>query len=276
MDENTINYMPSVEFSFQELVSLLGREYKPENLRNEISMLGVDLEHIDTEKISLEVFPNRPDLLSVEGFARALKGKLGLETGFSEIHLKDSGIQLRVDPSVSSVRPYVTSAVVRNLCFDEGKLVSLMDLQEKLHITHGRKRKKVAIGVHDLSKVVPPFLYKAVKPTEISFVPLDMSERMNLQQILRDHPKGVDYAWTLESCDRYPIIVDRNNDVLSFPPIINGELTRVTYDTTDLFIDVTGMDENAINQALNILVYALADMGGAIYSVDIKTLSTRG
>jgi phenylalanyl-tRNA synthetase beta chain len=99
---------------------------------------------------------------------------------------------------------------------------------------------------------------------------------MNLAQILSDHPKGRDYAWTLEDAKAYPLITDSRGDVLSFPPIINGELTRVTEDTTDLFIDVTGTDEKAINLALNILVHAFADMGGCIYSVDIKTPSTRG
>lgn len=262
--------MPTVEYSLIELQRLLGGEITIDELRDKIPMLGVDLEVIDEEKLVLEVFPNRPDMLSVEGFVRSLKGKLGYEKGLVEIKVNDSGIVLWVEPSVECVRPYVTAAAVYNITIDDEKLRSLMDLQEKLHITHGRRRRKVAIGVHDLSRVKPPFTYKAVKPHEISFVPLDMCERMDLSQILRQHPKGRDYAWTLEGSDVYPVIVDSNNNVLSFPPIINGELTRVTEDTTELFIDVTGTDEKAINQALNILAYTLFDMGGVIYSVDVR------
>lgn len=268
--------MPKAEFSFPELQRLLGKKLAIAELREEIPMLGVDLEAIDDEKVVVEIFPNRPDMLSVEGFARALKGKLGLETGIVSPKIESSGIVLKVEPSVSLVRPYVTAAVIRDITIDDLKLRSLMDLQEKLHITHGRRRSKVAIGVHDLSKVKPPFTYKAVKPDAVSFIPLDMSSPMNLRQILSDHPKGRDYAGALEKAEVYPVIVDSNNDVLSFPPIINGELTRVTEETTDLFIDVTGTDEKAINLALNILVHAFADMGGRIYSVDIRTPSTKG
>lgn len=268
--------MPKAEFSFSELQRLLGKKFTLQQLREEIPMLGVDLESIDEEKLVVEIFPNRPDMLSVEGFARALKGKLGLETGLVSPKVEPSGIVLAVDPSVSRVRPYVTAAVVRGININDANLRSLMDLQEKLHITHGRRRRKVAIGVHDLSKVKPPFTYKAVAPEAVSFIPLDTKASMNLRQILLDHPKGRDYAWTLEKAEVYPLIVDSNNDVLSFPPIINGELTRVTEETTDLFIDVTGTDEKAINLALNILVHAFSDMGGRIYSVDIRTPSTKG
>lgn len=267
--------MPKAEFSFSELQRLLGKKHTIQELREEIPMLGVDLESIDEEKLVVEIFPNRPDMLSVEGFARALRGKLGIETGLVSPNIESSGITLKVDPSVSLVRPYVTAAVVRGIKIDDANLRSLMDLQEKLHITHGRRRRKVAIGVHDLSKVKPPFTYKAVKPESVSFIPLDMSTPMNLRQILSDHPKGRDYAWALEKAEVYPLITDSNDDVLSFPPIINGELTRVTEETTDLFIDVTGTDEKAIKFALNILLYAFADMGGSIQAVDIRTPSTK-
>ncbi len=265
--------MPTVEFEFRDMVKLLGEEFTPDDLKDTIPMLGVDLESIDHEKITLEVFPNRPDLLSVEGFARALKGKLSLDAGLCEPTLEDSGIELSIDPSVSSVRPYVVGAVLRGVILDDMSLKSLMDLQEKLHITHGRKRKKVAIGVHDLKNVMPPFRYTTAKPGEVSFIPLDMSDEMNLGEILKKHPKGREYAWILEGFGRYPVILDKKDKVLSFPPIINGELTKVSEDTLDLFIEVTGNSEKAVNQALNIIVYALEDRGGRIYSVDIKTVS---
>ncbi len=264
--------MPTVEFDFHELIALLGKEFKPSELKDRISMLGVDLESIDSERVVMEVFPNRPDLLSIEGFVRALKGMLGIETGFMETKILDSDVKLFIDPSVSSVRPCITAVLVKEISLNGERLKSLMDLQEKLHITHGRNRKKVSIGVHDTKNVKPPFLYKAVKPTEISFIPLDMNERMNLKQILQRHPKGISHRWILEDFDRYPIIVDKNKNVLSFPPIINGELTRLTESTEEIFIEITGLDEKAINQALNIVVTSLVYRGGKIYSVEIKKL----
>ncbi len=261
--------MPTVEFSFSELQEFLGKRFKPEELKDKISMLGVDLEKIDNEKVVMEIFPNRPDLLSIEGFSRALKGVLDIEHGLKEYLLKESNVKLFVDDSVKNVRPYVVAAVVKNVSIDEPFLLSLMDIQEKLHMTHGRNRRKVAIGIHDLSKIEQPFTYKAVKPSEISFVPLDMRDKMNLSEILAKHPKGRDYAFTLDGKEKYPIILDKNKNVLSFPPIINGELTRVTEKTKGLFIDITGTDENAVKLALNIIVTAIADRGSEIYSVEI-------
>ena len=262
--------MPTVEFDFVELTEMLGREFTPGDLKDKIPMLGVDLAEIDCEKIILEVFPNRPDLLCVEGFSRALKGFLGIETGFIDYQVRDSGMKLSADSSVMNVRPCIAAGVVRNVDITEKQLKSLMDLQEKLHVTHGRNRKKVAIGVHDLERVEPPFIYKAVMPENISFVPLDMDKEMNLKQILKKHPKGRDYAYTLENLDMYPVILDVKGSVLSFPPVINGELTRVTQDSKNLFIEVTGQDQKAVDQALNIVITSIADRGGGVCSVDIE------
>lgn len=261
--------MPTVEFVFQEFNSLLGRRFKPQELADKISMLGVDMECIDADKIIMEVFPDRPDMLSIEGFARALKGTLDIEKGLPVYNLGDSGVKLFTDSSVNDVRPFIAAGIIRGVSLTGETLVSLMDVQEKLHITHGRNRRKVAIGVHDLSKIEAPFFYKAVEPTEISFIPLDMNERLNLNEILKKHPKGRDYAWTLEGLKRYPVILDKNKKVLSFPPIINGELTRVNESTTELFIEVTGMDQRAVNQALNIIITSIVDRGGKVHTVEI-------
>ena len=261
--------MPTVEFNTEELIDLLGKDHSIEELRDKIPQLGVDMKSIDAECIIMEVFPNRPDMLSIEGFGRALKGFMDIETGLIRYDVCDSDIKLFVDPSVADVRPYIAAGVIGDVDLDDQKLKSLMDLQEKLHITHGRNRKKVAIGVHDLDHIAHPFAYKAVKPSEIEFIPLDMEEKLNLGQILQKHPKGREFAFVLDDFARYPVIVDKNSQVLSFPPIINGELTRVTGETRDLFIEVTGTSKIAVSQALNIIMTSIADGGGKIYSVSV-------
>jgi len=261
--------MPTTEFAFQELCALLGRQVRPDEVRDSISMLGVDVERIDSEKIVIEVFPNRPDMLGIEGFSRALKGVMDIDRGLTEYRTEDSGIKLYVESSVKEVRPYISAGVVRDISLTQGHLVSLMNIQEKLHITHGRNRKKVAIGVHDLSKVTPPFVYKAVGPEELSFVPLDTDVRMSLSEILKKHPKGMAYASTLRGFSKYPVILDKNIEVLSFPPIINGERTRLSESTQAVFIDVTGTDRKAVAQAMNILVAGLLDRCGIAGSVEI-------
>jgi len=261
--------MAVVEFSLQELEKLVGKTLTKNDIENIIPMIGCPLEKREGDKLFYEIFPNRPDLLSIEGFSRAMRYFLGVTKKKTEYKTKPSKIKLTVEKSVKSVRPYVVCAVVRDVKITEEVLISLIQMQEKIHDTFGRKRKKIAIGIHDLDKVNPDFVYKTVKPEEISFVPLDMKKKMNMKEILKNHPKGKDYAHLVENHKKWPIILDKNNNVLSFPPIINGELTRVTEKTKNLFIDITGTHEISINQALNILVGSFAERGFKIETVDV-------
>jgi phenylalanyl-tRNA synthetase beta chain len=261
--------MPLVTFDYKDFIQVLGYDIPKETLIERLPMIGGDFSHVDGDKINIEFFPNRPDLTSVEGIARASRAFFGLKTGLQTYQLHPSDVILQVDASVKPVRPYVTTALVKNVRMTDELIASLMGLQEKLHVGLGRNRKKVAIGVHNAEPVTPPFTYKAVDPDAVSFVPLAKEESMTLREILHHHEKGVDYAHLLESCSKYPLIVDAHDNVLSFPPIINGTLTEVTPHTKDIFIDVTGTDRKAINYALNIVTTALAERGGTLYQTTV-------
>lgn len=240
-----------------------------ETLLATLPMMGSDIDSVDGDTLNVEFFPNRPDLYSVEGVARALRGFLGMEKGLAAYSSTNSGVVLKVDNSVNDVRPFIVAGIVRDITITDELIKSLMEVQEKLHLTIGRKRKKVAIGVHDLRSLKPPFVYKAVEPKSMRFVPLGHHEEMDLSEILAKHEKGQEYAWIMEGMDRYPIILDSAGQVLSFPPIINGVVTQVTEATTDLFLDLTGTDLNAVNSALNIISTLLAERGGRIETVDV-------
>ncbi len=262
--------MPVVTFDYEDYISLLGQKISKEEVLEKIPMIGADVDRVEKNELSIEFFPDRPDLASVEGISRASRAFFGYETGFKKYDVKKSDIEITVEHSVKKVRPYVVTALVKNVTMTDELIKSLMDLQEKLHMGLGRNRKKIAIGVHNFEPVEPPFLYKAVDPNSVQFVPLNKVESMTMADILKNHEKGMDYAHILEDFDKHPIIFDKYNNVLSYPPIINGSLTEVTPFTTELFIDVTGTDKKAINYALNIVVTALAERGGAIYSTTVK------
>ena len=262
--------MPIVTFDYNDFISLLGYKIPKEQLIERLPMIGADFDKVEDDRINIEFFPNRPDLASVEGIARASRAFFEFKTGLKTYDVKKSDIILNVEPSVKNVRPYVTTALIKNVTMTGELIASLMDLQEKLHFGLGRNRKKVAIGVHNFEPLKPPFTYKAVDPNSVQFVPLAKIESMTLQDILKKHEKGIDYAHLLEGFDKYPLIVDSYNNVLSFPPIINGSLTEVTPFTTDLFIDVTGTNRIAINYALNIVTTALAERGGHIYTTIVN------
>ena len=262
--------MPVVTFDYNDFIDILGYQIPKEQLLEKMPMIGADLDRVEDDEISIEFFPDRPDLTSVEGIARAARTFFGFTQGITHYPIKKSDIVVTVDKSVKTVRPYVTTALVTNVTMSDALIASLMDLQEKLHFGLGRNRKKVAIGVHNFEPVQPPFVYKAVDPESVSFIPLAKDDYMTLSEILTHHEKGVDYAHILKDFDKYPLIVDKNNNVLSFPPIINGSLTEVTPFTTDLFIDVTGTDRKYINYALNIVTSSLAERGGEIHTTTVE------
>ncbi len=257
--------MPVVTLYWDELERLVGVDR--ETILSKLPMLGCDIERVEDDHVDVEFFPNRPDLYSVEGVARALRGFLGIETGYKDYEVKQADWKIVVDESVSKVRPRICGCVVRGLKITDEVIRSLMEVQEDLHWTIGRNRRKMAIGVHDLSVLEFPLRYTTVD-SSFSFVPLDFEEEMSIEEILEKHPKGRAYSFILENTDRYPIILDANGEVVSFPPVINANRTRLTEKTTDVFIDVTGFDRN-VDRALNILATMLADRGGVVEGVEI-------
>lgn len=261
--------MPAITLKISRLSSFLGKDVKIEELIEAIRELGLAIEEVGDEYVKAEYNPNRPDYSSIAGVARALQGILGIKSGMPRYKVYDSGVKMIVDPKVSEVRPFVVSAIVKNLELKEDAIEEIIAMQEDLHWIIGRDRRKVAIGLHDYSKVKPPIYYKALPPDSISFIPLGGTRKMTPIEILRNISTGIKYGPILEGKKYFPFIIDSNNEVLSFPPIINSSLTELTPRTRDIFIDVTGTDFKAVSDALNILVTALHDMGGTIYSVDV-------
>ena len=265
--------MPTFEISKNALMKRLGKPIAAEKLADRIAMMGAVVEKQDGDRWTIEAFPNRPDLLSEEGLARALRGFIGIETGLANYDVKDGGYKATIDPSVQGIREHVVAAVVKGLSIDENVLVSLMQMQEKLHTTHSRKRKLAAIGVHDLSEVEFPIRYTTVRG-DFKFTPLGYRREMPISEILREHPKGKDYAHLLEGTNLYPIWLDAKDEVLALPPIINAAKTTVTPETRDVFIDVTGLNRRTVEQALHIIIAQLVDAGGEAYSVHFEEFAT--
>ncbi len=260
--------MPTITVDKKDLLKLLGKSIPDEKLKDRISMLGTDLEKVTKDEIDVEIFPNRPDMLSTEGFARALSSFIGIKKGLREYKINKSNYTAKQDKKTQKVRPYAVAAVIKDIKLDNAAIQSLMQVQEKLHISHGRNRKKISIGVYNLDTIKFPLIY-TTKPTNFKFTPLESKKEYSLKEILEKHPKGREFKHLLEDFKEYPIWLDVNNQVLSMPPIINSEETKVDEKAKNLFIDVTGTDLKACQEALNILITSLADRNGKIYQVKI-------
>ncbi len=262
--------MPTITLNKKVFENLVGKKLPLDELKERISYLGTDLESIENDEITVEIFPNRPDLLSEQGFARAFSSFIGIKTGLRQYKIKKSSHRVKIDSSVASVRPYTACAIVKNLKFDNEKIKELIQIQEKLHVTYGRNRKKAAIGIYPFEKIQTPIYYKALPKEKIRFQPLESEREMTATEILNNHPAGKEYAHLLEKYDSYPVFMDSNSQILSMPPIINSHLTgKITEDTKDVFIECSGFDFETQKILLNIIVTALSDMGGEIHSMEL-------
>ncbi len=245
-----------------------------EKMQDRISLFGTPIEKITDNDVELEIFPNRPDMLSYEGFKRAFLAFLDRKTGLRTYKLNkpEKDYKVVIDSSLKNIRPYTACAIVKKLSFDDEKIKELVEIQEKLHLTLGRKRKKVAIGIYPLEKIKLPITFKALEPDKIKFIPLETDREMSGLQILQKHSAGREYSHLLAGKEKFPIFIDSNNNILSMPPIINSQLTgKITNETKEVFIECSGFDYLTLKKCLNIIVTILADMGGEIYQMEIQS-----
>jgi phenylalanyl-tRNA synthetase beta chain len=229
--------------------------------------LRVDLG--ENHVIRMELLAVRPDMFDPGGLARTLRGYLEQCTGSPEYDLGAPVAHVWVDPATNSPacpRPAIACAVVTNVVLDDDFIKELMNLQENLHWALGRDRKHASIGVYDLAATNgKSYRYRPVGRDEGRFVPLgydpaDADAAITPQQVLEEHPKGVEFARLLAGFEAYPLLEDTDGQVLSMPPIINSEKTRVTDATTQFFIDVTGTNRRIVSRCLNVLVTSLMEL----------------
>ena len=262
--------MPTIDISLKDLSKLVGKEITLENFEPEALLwIKGEIDGIDGDNLKIDCKEsNRPDLWSTEGIARAVSPFYTKERGIRKYNVEDSDVYLHVDRSVDKIRPYISAAIIEDITITDDLIKQLIQIQEKVTTTFGRKRKAAAIGIYDFDKMTPPITYKAFKPTELKFIPLGFTKEMTLKDILIHHPKGQEFAHLLTDFDKYPIVIDNKDIVASMPPVINSESTgKVTEKTKNLFIEVTGINLDDTQVALNIVVCALADRGGKIKTV---------
>ncbi len=257
--------MPTITYDKKDLLNLIGKKLSDEQLEEVIHLMKTNVEDKNENEITVELTPDRPDLFGIEGLARAVKQYLGLQTGLKKYKVDSAKIQIRA--SYLQYRPYLAAAVVRNVTVNDAFIRSLMNIQDVLTDTIGRKRKKVAIGIHDFDKIIPNINYIEVSPDE-KIMPLDTNEEMTLAEALEKIPKGKEYGHILSGLKKLPVWSDAKG-IFSFPPIINSERTRVTEKTKNLLVELTGTDKEAVLQTLNIVVTNFAERVCVIEAVKI-------
>lgn len=238
-----------------------------EKLLERLPLLGLDIEGVDKEKIRVEYNPNRPDFSSDTGIFRSLKGLLNETVGLPVFKFSfNRSYKIIVDQHVKKIRPIVLFFVAaQNKNINNFLLDQLISIQEDLHNGIARGRKKASIGIHDLDTIKFPLIY-STKSSNESFIPLDQNAPITFKEILSTTDVGKKYNNLLNKYTYYPALIDNNNQIISFPPIINSNITKVTNKSNNLFIEITGTNLETCKSILAILAYYLYEEGFKIYS----------
>ncbi len=239
-----------------------------EGLNEIFAFVKGDVESLDGDAVSIEVKDsNRPDIWAVEGIARALRVYLGVGRTITIKVAGRSNLKVVIDKRVNPIRPFISTAIVKGLQPSEEALKSWINLQEKLDQTYGRKRKRASIGFYQADMIQSPLSYTVANPDIITFTPLGSEKKQSLREIVETHPKGAEYGDIISQFETWPILVDGADNVLSLPPVINSnDLGRITTETRNILVEVTGTNAETVQNTLKIVVSSLAERGGKIYS----------
>ncbi|XP_052432950.1 phenylalanine--tRNA ligase beta subunit-like [Carassius gibelio] len=287
--------MPTVSVKRDLLFEALGQKYTDEEFDELCFEFGLELDEITSEKeilsreqgdekaegasdvvlYKIDVPANRYDLLCLEGLVRGLqvfKEKLEAPR-YRRVSPADGGEpqRLLITEETASVRPHAVAAVLRNISFTQERYESFIELQEKLHQNVCRKRTLVAIGTHDLDTISGPFTYTAKPPGEIRFKPLNQSKEYTAAELMSLYKTDSHlrhYLHIIENEPLYPIIYDSNGVVLSMPPIINGDHSKISLKTKNIFIECTATDLTKAKITLDMVVTLFSEYCDEPFTVE--------
>ena len=254
----------------KELMKLIGEKLSVKKLEDTLFLMKAEVERVDGNEIQIEVNPDRQDMLSAEGIARAVRAFLEIETGLKEFPVVKSGKKILVGKGLEKIRKYISCGIVLDVEINDNLVKEYMALQEALTTTHGRNRRKASIGLYVFDDIKFPIHYILRKPEKISFEPLGHEDVMDGNAIIEQHEKGIEYGQIISNYPKWPLLVDSDDQVLSLPPVINSNtLGKITEKTTNIFVEVTGTHLPTVDQALNIMVTSLAQRKGSIQSLSV-------
>lgn len=251
--------MPVLKFKVERLKEVLP-ELSLEKLLELLQRIKGEIEEVSNEYVEVEFEVDRPDLYTCEGIARYLKGLIGKELGSPKYELYTTPYRVYVENVPT--RPYIAVFVVENVGVDDNFFEELIQFQEKLHISLGGRRRRVAIGLHDLDKLPSKTLYYRFENIDnVKFKPLYMDTVMTLRDVIANTKQGREYGVISLQNGMHPVLY-AGDEVISVPPVINADITRVEPGTKHLLVDVTGTDLRGVLDVSAVLATTLAERGG--------------
>ncbi len=263
--------MAGIDFYKKDVASHFGMD----EFGKMVESIGMEVKGSEGDIVSLDITPNRPDLLYFYNFMETLRlfAKKGAKP---KSYSAEGGISasIKVTKNVSGIRPNMAALVAEGLDMSGNALKYLVDFTEKLGSTYGRRRKKIAIGLHDYDRIEGELVYDALHSGKI--VPLGESSERTFEEVVRKNKKGIDYAYTIlgpsNSKAAYPFLRD-SEKTLSLIPIINSNVSSISRKTKRMLVDITGMDES-VDSVADMLACSLINMGAKVGRVEVSYGST--
>lgn len=262
---------------FEELCFEFGIELDEDTSNSERPIVNGKQE---PAQLKIEIPANRYDMLCFEGIALMLnvfRGKTPLPN-YRLVVPKSGRLEtITVLPDTLKVRPYVSGAILRSVKFTQETYDSFISLQDKLHQNLARQRTLVSIGTHDLDTIKGPFTYEALPPKDINFVPLNQTKKMNGAELMHfyENDKHLGkYLHIIRDKPVYPVIYDSQRIVCSLPPIINGDHSKITLKTRNVFIEITATDRTKVEIVNNIIVAMFSQYCAEPFTIEpVKIIS---
>jgi phenylalanyl-tRNA synthetase beta chain len=270
--------MPQSVLSWERVQSLLPAPLSEAHLESILFMSKAELSNREGDAITLEVTPDRLDLLSEGGLGLFLQGMTDVARGLPpvlESPRPGREISIEVDPSVEPLRPAIAGVVVTSpdeSGLDAGTLTEAIRFQELLHATVGGDRRAASLGIYPIDRLESPIRYSMEQIDSVRLVPLDQSEEIPASRFFADHPLARRYGALGREGDRCLSLRDALGTVLSLPPILNSRTGgQAQVGDPALLLESTGVRPRRVNESLGLLLLVFIARGWSVTAVPAKT-----
>ena len=251
--------MVIIDSKISKLNAIMRRNLSADDYAKLCFQYGIDMEG-SGDDFSFELTSDRMEIISEHSLAYLFSCLLRGKT-----HRNEAIASSKADITIEKThRPFVNLLSVKLNEPVGDNIKELMALQDKLDRTIGRNRRMAAIGMFDLSELKFPLVYKEREKNAVSFVPLGQLEKRTFSEIMSDTNQGREYASLVK--DKSIIWEQKDGKIFAMPPIINADFASISGKTTNILIDITGMEKGAVNSMTIALIFNMQFFG------DVKVL----
>lgn len=269
--------MPQSVLSANRVLELVGQPIGHEELEERLFRSKAELASWTEDALTLEVTPDRLDMLSEGGLALFLQGVLGIQKGPARLAEPPAALDrptVLVDASVAPLRPYLAGALLSapaGVALDTGLFAEAIRFQEVLHATIGLDRRAASVGLYAWERLKPPLRYTLEPIDGVRFHPLDGPAEVDGARFFAEHPMAQRYGRLGRSDGECLTFRDADDQLLSLPPILNGRTAgEVRVGDRVLLLESTGTRAVRVEESVGLMLLPFAARGWSIQPVRVE------